>query len=150
MERIDKLAAGIHAGNGLRNRCGQGIDDEKRLRAFERWLRFIRRHQRRSDGDRPFRGRREGNALFKQFPESFAARGRDGVGVFEERFGFRSHRRMHGESVGAVQIQFIDEMNASIYSKSEETLEDRVRRNIHTIERHSGTALIHEEGGLFR
>jgi len=43
---------------------------------------------------------------------------------------------------------FINDMNRSIYTEHNDTLEDRVKRNIHTLQRNSGTALIHEEGGL--
>jgi hypothetical protein len=43
---------------------------------------------------------------------------------------------------------FIDSMNRKIYTQSKEQLEDRVKRNIHSIQRNRGTALVHEEGGL--
>eukprot|EP01119_Soliformovum_irregulare_P005758 TRINITY_DN17513_c0_g1_i1.p1 TRINITY_DN17513_c0_g1~~TRINITY_DN17513_c0_g1_i1.p1 ORF type:complete len:381 (-),score=93.02 TRINITY_DN17513_c0_g1_i1:68-1210(-) len=43
---------------------------------------------------------------------------------------------------------FIDEMNRSVYTEHNDKLEDRMKRNIHSLQRNNGSALIHEEGGL--
>jgi len=43
---------------------------------------------------------------------------------------------------------FIDKMNAGVYTKSAETLEDRINRNIHFIQRNVGTKLADDEKGI--
>jgi len=44
--------------------------------------------------------------------------------------------------------KFLDDMNRGIYLGSKETLSDRISSHIHNVERKTGSALIHEEGGL--
>jgi len=44
--------------------------------------------------------------------------------------------------------EFIDQMNAGVYTGSHETLEDRINRNIHFIQRNVGTKLADDEKGI--
>jgi hypothetical protein len=43
--------------------------------------------------------------------------------------------------------KFLDDMNCGIYIKYD-TLEDRIKTHIYTIQRNSGAALVHEKGGF--
>jgi len=46
------------------------------------------------------------------------------------------------------QATFLNDMNRGIYITHDDTLEDRIKTHIHSVQRNNGTALIHEEGGL--
>ncbi|PRP81417.1 hypothetical protein PROFUN_10947 [Planoprotostelium fungivorum] len=46
------------------------------------------------------------------------------------------------------QARFINDMNKKVYTQTNDSLSERIRKNIHFVQRNTGTALSHEEGGI--
>lgn len=56
--------------------------------------------------------------------------------------------KRRGEASYTDQPSFLNDVNKQVYTEHDESLRDRVRRNIHSIQRSTGTALVHDEQGL--